>query len=90
MLTAASGEEAIEVIGQTKSLIDLMITDMVMPHMSGRELIDHVRGIAPQLRLLCSTACVHTARNYNEVHILPKPYTSQELLVHVQRALIPK
>ena len=87
VLTAASGEEALEVISQTKSLIDLMITDMVMPKMNGRELIEKVRVITPSTRIVCGTACTRSVVIEKQLDFLTKPFTSQQLLRKVKEAL---
>jgi CheY-like chemotaxis protein len=87
VLTAASGEEALEVIAQTKSLIDLMITDMVMPKMNGRELIEKVRVITPSTRIVCGTACTRSVVIEKQLDFLTKPFTSQQLLRKVKEAL---
>ena len=55
VLTAVSGEKALEVMSKTGSDIDLLITDMVMPGMNGRELIEKVRATSPRTRIVCAT-----------------------------------
>jgi two-component system, cell cycle sensor histidine kinase and response regulator CckA len=87
VLTAASGEEALEVLSKTKSLIDLMITDMVMPKMNGRELIEKVRVISPATRIVCSTACTRSLVIEKQLDFLTKPFTCQQLLRKVKEAL---
>jgi two-component system, cell cycle sensor histidine kinase and response regulator CckA len=88
MLTATSGEKALETLGQTQSLIDLLITDMVMPGMNGRELIERVRALSPQTRVLCASGCVPSpATSFGDLHMLPKPFTSQQLLRKVREVL---
>ena len=57
VLTANNGEKALQIFHDTKSTIDLLVTDMVMPKMNGRELIEKVRGVSPATRVLCATAC---------------------------------
>src|SRR5207244_2681826 len=41
VVTANSGQKALEVLRQNKTPVDVVITDLVMPTMSGRELIEH-------------------------------------------------
>ncbi|WOD39419.1 PAS domain-containing protein [Nodosilinea sp. E11] len=43
ILTAANGQAALQVIARYPGSIDLVITDVVMPEMSGRELVEHLR-----------------------------------------------
>lgn len=87
VLTANTGEGGLDVFAKTKSLIDLMITDMVMPKMNGRELIEKVRVISPATRIVCATACTRSLQVENELDFLTKPFTAQELLRKVKEAL---
>ncbi|MFN2515260.1 MAG: ATP-binding protein [Pyrinomonadaceae bacterium] len=52
VLSAANGEEALELAEQHDAEIQLMITDVVMPQMSGREIADRLAGIRPRLKVL--------------------------------------
>jgi two-component system, cell cycle sensor histidine kinase and response regulator CckA len=58
VLTANSGQKALEIFSNAPSAIDLVITDLVMPKMSGREVIEHLRKIAPEVRIICSSGYV--------------------------------
>jgi CheY-like chemotaxis protein len=53
-LTASSGREALTVL-QGDSRIDLVITDHAMPHMTGSELADQIRGLRPNLPIIFAT-----------------------------------
>ena len=55
VLTAADGQEALEIFRQKGENIALVITDMVMPKMGGVELCKALRGIKPQVRLLLTS-----------------------------------
>ncbi len=87
VLTASSGHQALEIITQKKQSIDLVITDQVMPNMSGRELIDHLKVLAPGLRILCSSGFVRSGKDKGDEGYLQKPFTSQELLKKVKQTL---
>jgi two-component system cell cycle sensor histidine kinase/response regulator CckA len=89
VLTASSGQQALEMFTHLKEStnIDLMITDLVMPGMSGRELVEHVRKLSPDTRVLCSSGFVRPASKNEDLMYLQKPFTSQELLVKVKEAL---
>jgi two-component system cell cycle sensor histidine kinase/response regulator CckA len=87
VLTANSAERALEVFEKTKEPIHLLITDMVMPKMNGRELIQRVKKSYPQTRIICSTACVRTATTVQHYNFLSKPFTAQELFRLVKSAL---
>ena len=67
--------------------MDLVITDLVMPGMSGRELIERIRQVSPETRILCTSGYVWPAGQENDGAYLQKPFTSQELLLKVKEAL---
>ncbi len=87
VLTANSAEQALEVFGRAREPIDLLISDMVMPRMNGRELIERVKARWPATRIICSTACVRTAGTVKNYNFLSKPFTAHELLRLVKSAL---
>jgi len=87
VLTASSGEKALQVFNEIKSLIDLLVTDMVMPKMNGRELIEKVRALSPATRIMCATACTRSLHIEKQLDFLTKPFTAQELLRRVREAL---
>lgn len=87
VLTANSGQRALDIFAADPSGIDLVITDLVMPGMSGRELVERLRGITPFVRILCSSGYVRAAGAVEDEIYLQKPFTSQELLRRVKQAL---
>ncbi|MCI0461353.1 MAG: PAS domain S-box protein [Gemmataceae bacterium] len=52
VLEAGSGQEALTLCEQHKGEIDLLVTDVIMPHMNGRELAERATTIQPDLRVL--------------------------------------
>jgi signal transduction histidine kinase len=84
--TANCGEKALEIIRQSKQKIDLVITDMVMPRMSGRQLIEQLRQVAPETRIIYSSGFVRPSTDDEEFY-LQKPFTSKELLAKVRQVL---
>jgi CheY-like chemotaxis protein len=89
VLTANSGQKALEIFSQSKASIDLVITDLVMPAMSGRELVEHIQQLAPHTRILCTSGFVRPSNDADSSVYLQKPFTSQELLIKVKNALAP-
>jgi CheY-like chemotaxis protein len=86
VVTANNGRQALESL-ETMAPIDLVITDMVMPHMSGRELVERIRQTAPRTRILCTSGYVRPAGAREELGFLQKPFSCQELLRKVKQML---
>jgi two-component system, cell cycle sensor histidine kinase and response regulator CckA len=87
VLTANSGQKALDILAKSTVPIDLVITDLVMPNMSGRDLVEHVRRISPETRIVSSSGYVRPADEQGDTDYLQKPFTSQDLLLKVKQAL---
>ncbi|HWF18388.1 MAG TPA: ATP-binding protein [Verrucomicrobiae bacterium] len=88
VLTANNGQKALEILSKNERPIDLLLTELVMPGMSGRELVEKVRQVSPFTRILCSSGYVRpTSQEVEQTAYLQKPFTSQELLMKVKQAL---
>ncbi len=93
VLVAQSGEEALELAAAAKSL-DLLVTDVVMPGLSGREVADLLTKARPGLKVLFMSgytedAVVQRGVLAGEVALLEKPFTREGLLAAVRRVLVP-
>jgi two-component system, cell cycle sensor histidine kinase and response regulator CckA len=55
VLTAASGQEAIDTYSDNQDGIDLFIIDMIMPQMGGSDLFDRLKKINPSVKVLLSS-----------------------------------
>jgi signal transduction histidine kinase/CheY-like chemotaxis protein/PAS domain-containing protein len=88
VLTANSGQKALELFTKSKKKIDLVITDLVMPNMSGRELSEHILKAAPDMRIIWSSGYVRSANAQEQDRYLQKPFTAQDLLRKVKQVLI--
>jgi CheY-like chemotaxis protein len=89
VLTANSGAKALALLEKLERPIDLVITDLVMPQMSGREFIDQIQLRLPGVPVLCSSGFARGADGSDTSTFLPKPFTSQELLTRVRQLLAP-
>ena len=87
VLTASNGAKALEMLSKAKTPVDLVITDLVMPQMSGRELIEQIRVLSPGLPIISTSGYVRASGKENPATFLPKPFTSQELLRRVKQVL---
>jgi signal transduction histidine kinase len=88
VLTAGSGEKALAILSRDDAKVDLVVTDLVMPGMGGRELVERIRQLAPGTRILCTSGYAQPADRQTRKGYLQKPFTSDELLTKVKRALI--
>jgi len=88
VLTANTGKKGLEIFSSKAGSIDLVLTDLVMPQMSGRELIDHLRRIDPKVKIICASGSVRPPVIREEEHYLQKPFASQELLRKVKQVLL--
>ena len=87
VLTANGGQKALDILSQKDTTVDLVVTDLVMPAMSGRELVEQIRRLSPQMRILCTSGYVWPAGQETDGAYLQKPFTSHELLVKVKQTL---
>jgi nitrogen-specific signal transduction histidine kinase/CheY-like chemotaxis protein len=87
VLTANSGEKALQLLGNTTASIDLVITDIVMPQMSGRELIDQLELRLPGVPVLRTSGYMRTGGEDTDLTYLQKPFSSQVLVRRVKQIL---
>ena len=55
VVVAADGAEALEMYRQQQSQVELVVLDMIMPNMSGRECFHALRSINPQVKVVLAT-----------------------------------
>ncbi|MGD0815800.1 MAG: ATP-binding protein [Verrucomicrobiota bacterium] len=87
VLTANSGQKALELFTHSKKKIDLVITDLVMPNMSGRELSEHILRAQPETRIIWSSGYLRSTNAQEQERYLQKPFSSQDLLRKVKQVL---
>ena len=93
VLAANHGVEALSLCHQRDTgHIDLLFTDVVMPHMSGKELADRVRVLYPRTKILFTSAytenaIVHQGVLDKGVALLQKPFTPSALARRVREIL---
>jgi YesN/AraC family two-component response regulator len=83
---------ALKLAAENKGPIDLLISDVIMPEMNGRELADQLQESHPELRVLYMsgyTADVIGQRGMlgTDVHFIQKPFSNQDLAEKVKEVL---
>jgi CheY-like chemotaxis protein len=89
VLTASSGQKALSLLSQPGNKVDLVITDLVMPGMGGRELAERIRQTNPHLPIMPTSGYVMPEDKQNGAGFLQKPFTSSQLLIKVKSAITP-
>jgi two-component system cell cycle sensor histidine kinase/response regulator CckA len=87
VLTAGSGQKAMAILAREDTQVDLIVTDLVMPAMSGRELVERTRELKPGAKILCMSGYVMPADRQTGTAYLQKPFTSRELLAKVKQVV---
>lgn len=90
VLTASSGQKALALLSQPGAKVDLVITDLVMPGMGGRELAERIRQMNPYLPIMPTSGYVMQEEKKTGSSFLQKPFTSTELLLKVKSAMRPQ
>jgi signal transduction histidine kinase/DNA-binding response OmpR family regulator len=92
VLEASRGEEALRICERQPGIIHLMLTDMVMPEMSGRELAARVASLRPETKVLFMSgytdkAVVHQGVIDEGTPFIQKPFTPDTLARKVREVL---
>jgi PAS domain S-box-containing protein len=92
VLQASCGRDALELCRAENGAIDLVLSDMVMPQMSGDRLAEELRRLYPTLNILFMSgytehAAVNQALLAPDANFVSKPYTAATLLHKVNEAL---
>lgn len=82
--------EALEIFSGLSDGVDLLVTDVVLPGMSGPDLAEHLLKTNPKLRVLFVTGYLSRYRDHpalERFRVLRKPFQSDVLLSDVRKAL---
>jgi hypothetical protein len=92
VLEAVNGRDALDKCQQVGRPLDLVITDVIMPVMSGKELVERLTEVQPGLKTLFMSgytpdAIVHRGVLARGTLMLQKPFTPQQLAEKIREAL---
>ncbi|HIL10796.1 MAG TPA: response regulator [Candidatus Latescibacteria bacterium] len=88
-IEAASPLEAIALVNRYPSTIDLLLTDVVMPDMSGPELVKQLKPLRPEMQVVYMSADTneHFSGEIDPNALLRKPFSEGAITVKVRQAL---
>jgi two-component system, cell cycle sensor histidine kinase and response regulator CckA len=95
VMEASQGVEALELFKSAADPVDLILTDVVMPHMSGSELVERLRKDHPALKVIfmsgytgANNAAIHKSLEMPGVAFLQKPFRLNALISQVEELLL--
>jgi PAS domain S-box-containing protein len=92
VLEARHGRDALLVAERYQQPIHLLVTDVVMPEMGGRELVEALTPVYPDVRVLYISGYTNDEvlrRGVSDVELIHKPFSADELLRRVRELLDP-
>jgi two-component system, cell cycle sensor histidine kinase and response regulator CckA len=92
VLTADGGWSAVEVYDNSPNRVDLLLTDVIMPDLTGPVLAERLRGRQPDLQVLFISGfhdadMVQRFVTHKGFTLLPKPFTADALLRVVEQSI---
>jgi PAS domain S-box-containing protein len=90
VLTSANGPEAIALVERHTGVIDLLLTDVIMPQMLGKEVAARIQELFPGLPVLYMSGYARPVLGPTlgeEIALLEKPFSEQLLLIKVRDVL---
>ena len=91
VLEADSGETALELMEASEQPIDLLVTDVVMPHMDGPTLTKEVEARRPNIKVIYISGYAENAfrsKVDSKVNFLPKPFSLSQLATKVKEVML--
>ena len=92
VISASSGNECLEKLSEYTGPLDLLLTDMIMPEMNGKDLFEQVKQSFPRIRVLYMSGYPQDVISKNgvlgpEINFIQKPFTVQNMAAKVRVAL---
>jgi two-component system, cell cycle sensor histidine kinase and response regulator CckA len=92
VLTAANAAEALDIAHQYPETIDLLLTDVVMPEMNGKDLFIHIQKICAQMKVLYMSGYTDNVVSHygileDGVNYIQKPFTNHSLATRIRAIL---
>jgi two-component system, cell cycle sensor histidine kinase and response regulator CckA len=92
VLEAGDGEAALAAAATHGTAIDLLLTDVIMPGLNGRELHERLQAVRPGVPVLYTSGYPSSVIGRHGVlepgtHFLPKPFTMRDLATKIREAI---
>ena len=87
VIEAECGTDGLERFSEHHNNVDLVLSDVMMPKMSGTEMVEQILTINPSVRVLMMTGFAVEAMLPKAVPIVSKPFTSDALVQSVKACL---
>jgi len=89
VITAPSGESALAICEQRKGALHLLLTDVILPSMTGNAVAARVAALSPGVRVLYMSGYMDEAigTRLSGLDFMHKPFTASGLLLRVREAL---
>lgn len=91
VLEAEDGEQALRVANRSPTRIDLVLTDLIMPGLSGYDVAQKIRAIRPGIKIIYITGYVDAKKQFHRLQrderLLEKPVHPEQLLSSVREML---
>jgi hypothetical protein len=92
VLAASNGREAIEVAAGHPERIDVLLSDVVMPGMPGKDAAERIAAIRPEVKVLFMSGYTHGLLDTHGVmtpgvNLIEKPFTEKSLLAKLRQVI---
>lgn len=90
--TAENGHLALKLIKNNPAKYDLIVTDLMMPELNGKELIERVKNICPEIKVIyvsgyTNNHFVHNGQLAKGINFIQKPYSMRTIAEMVRKVL---
>jgi two-component system cell cycle sensor histidine kinase/response regulator CckA len=92
VIVAATGHEAIEIAAARSGDIDVLLTDVVMPRMLGKEAAERIRALRPGVKVLFMSGYAQGVLDSQgvveaDVNLIQKPFSQTQLLATLRQII---
>lgn len=92
VLLAANGHEAIDAVDSHPAHIDVLLTDVIMPQMLGKEVADRIRQVRPEVAVLFMSGYTQGVLDTQGVlepgvNLIEKPFSESSLLIKLREVI---